>query len=160
MNNSKFIYHTLLTSIKFVNYTDLLPEITIHLDPYTSVRKLDRIYKFTDSKTICFDTFRIQKIISREENHYLSNNYYKYKATICKLVIEAILDKYLIDKSKYQTKEEYKNICRIYSSKYLARNIGKARKIVGRLDIANESDIILDNKYNLYLNNIKTDLVQ
>lgn len=160
MANTNFILNTLTNSITFINNTGLLQEITLHLDRDTPTCKLERIYKITYSKVICFDVFRIQEMLDKESEHIFHYKYLKYKTIISKMLINIVLHEYLLDKSKYDD-NEFEKACDIYSTKYLFRNIGKARRFIGKMDTTDQSDIILNNTCKLYVkDNVKTDLIQ
>lgn len=150
MSNYRMIYNTLYNSIKFFNNTDLLPSKTIHLDPSTGVVKLKSFYKMTGPKIICFDVFRIQNMLDEAGETIYNGKYAKYRTLIAKFVLSTLLEKYVIDKTKYKDKKEIREICYIESTRILANNFKKAKSIIGLLDITNDADVILNEK-KLYL---------
>ena len=145
MNNSKFIYRVLYNSIKFINNTDLVPEISFYLDRDTGMRKLDGFYEFVDPKGICFDTFRLQNMLDEAGETIYTYKYDQFRSIIVKFVLCVILEEYIIDKSKYNSIEDMKNACYAQAIKVLAKNSRKARRIIGGFTIANDSDIILNS---------------
>ena len=146
MNNYKMIYNTLYNSIKFFNNTDILPSKTIHMDPNTSEAKLNGFYKFTGPKIICFDMFRIQNMLDEASETIYTYKQTKLRTIIVKLVISILLEELVIDKDKYNSYEEIKEVCYIESTRIIANNFKKARTIIGSLDITNDADVILSDK--------------
>ena len=143
MGNKTLILNTLQNSIKFINSTNTV-DFMLHMDKGTGECNLSGFYEFTYPKVICFDVFRIQNMLYEAAETIYSYKQTKFRTIITKLAISIILEEFVIDKDKYNSKEEIREACYAEATRIIANNFNKTRRLIGSLDITQDAEIILN----------------